>query len=346
MTHLTRLVHDTIAAQGPISVAQFMQIALQHPDGGYYTTGDPLGRAGDFITAPEISQMFGEMIGLWLAQMWREAGSPTDFTLLELGAGRGTLMLDALRATQHVEGFHAAAHLTFLESSQTLRAMQMELLAAYNPTHVDSLDELPARPVFMIANEFLDAMPIHQYVRTPHGWRERMVDSQQGSLVYTLAPHDPLLPLPETLDFFEVSPTALTFVKQIARRVAKDGGAALWIDYGYAMPGGVDTFQAVSGHDIVSPLARVGAVDLTAHVDFEAVRIASEREGAKPLPLMTQGDFLRSMGIELRAAGLAQKASESQSRAIDIALTRLTGESEMGNLFKVLGVVGFHHSGM
>ena len=338
-----------IEKAGAISVAEFMQLALQHPDFGYYRHGDPLGQAGDFITAPEISQMFGEMIGLWCADVWRQMGKPESFVLLELGAGRGTLMQDALRATAKIVGFHQALRLHFLESSATLRAMQREKLAAFDPVHISDLAELPSLPVLVIANEFFDALPIRQFEKTFHGWCERLVTLRDGSLVFTLSPPDPALALlvpaalreahPNTV--YEVSPASVNFMRDLARQIAQRGGAAIVIDYGYAEPDGKPTLQAVANHAFADVLANVGEADITALVDFGMLRGAAMAGGVKPAPLVTQGEFLRHLGIDLRADQLKRRATPEQVVAIDAALHRLTDNSQMGSLFKVLTLSSF-----
>ncbi|NCC02651.1 MAG: class I SAM-dependent methyltransferase [Proteobacteria bacterium] len=339
MTELTRYVKELIRAEGPLSVAAFMEIALLHPLHGYYIKGDPLGVAGDFTTAPEISQMFGELMGLWIVEVWRKLGAPNPFVLLELGPGRGTLMADALRATAKVPGFHAAMKLFLIESNETLREQQLDRLASYHPTYMGSMEELPDLPLFTIANEYLDALPVHQYVRTGSGWRERMVGlDEKGNLAFVSASHDALLPLPDLLTFYELSPLAISTVRAITAHIVKFKGASLWIDYGYYVPDGANTLQAVSGHKPVPPLSLVGHVDLTAHVDFAALRLAAEKEGGIVAPLALQGEFLERLGIQLRAEQLRLRAAPIQCEAIDLALQRLTSPEQMGNLFKVMAV--------
>jgi len=339
MSDLDGIIRACIEAEGPISVARFMQFALQHPTFGYYVTGDPLGHEGDFTTSPEISQLFGEMVGVWCAELWRLMGQPPRFALLEMGPGRGTLMQDALRATARVDGFHAALKLYMMESNATLRAKQLEKLGAFAPHYVESPNDLPPLPLIVIANEFLDAMPIHQYLRTSQGWRERMVGVKEGAFVFMEGDAPLPLPLPEHLPFYETAPQAIALVQEIAAAIAERGGGALFVDYGYTQPSGQDTLQAVSKHAFArDPLARPGQVDLTAHVDFSALRVAAERAGAKVWSVATQGDFLRAMGIELRAVQVKHKASDTQAHEIDLALRRLTDEAQMGTLFKAFAL--------
>lgn len=334
MSYLDGLIRETIRAEGPLSVARYMQLALQHPDYGYYVQGCPIGARGDFVTAPEISQMFGELIGLWCAQVWMQMGSPSAFTLLEMGPGRGTLMADALRATARVPGFHKAMQLTLLESNATLREAQSEKLAAYAPHFLSDLDALPAQPLLVVANEFFDALPIHQYRRTEKGWHEVLIGLAGEALAFVLSDQPVLLPLPEQPAFYEVCPAAITYVQQLAAHIAKHQGAALVIDYGYQSPSGHDTLQAVSGHTCADPLEGAGTRDLTAHVDFSALRLAAEKQGLTTSAVIGQGDFLRNLGIDIRARQLKMAGGVDESYQIDADLARLTDEKEMGALFK------------
>ena len=339
MTDLEGIIRALIEHEGPQSVARYMQLALQHPVHGYYMKGDPLGVAGDFTTAPEISQIFGELIGLWVADLWRRSGKPESFVMLELGPGRGTLMRDALRATDRVIGFHQAMKLTLMESNATLREAQSEKLGRFDPAYIEDIGALPPLPVFAIANEFFDALPIHQYVKTEEGWRERLVGLVDGHLGFVLG-HDPVaLPLPEEFSFYEISPQSVAMVHAMSGHIARHGGGALLIDYGAAQASGVDTLQAVSGHASVSPLKKAGQVDLTAHVDFSALRIAATKQGCFVPDITTQGTFLQALGLDIRASQLKLKATEVQAAAIDSATQRLTDSAQMGSLFKVMAIV-------
>jgi NADH dehydrogenase [ubiquinone] 1 alpha subcomplex assembly factor 7 len=341
MTPLDRLIRDDIVANGPMGLAPFMDLALQHPQHGYYRTRDPLGARGDFITAPEVSQMFGEMIGLWAADLWAALGRPAAFVLLELGPGRGTLMQDALRATRKVPGFHQALRLYFMESSAVLRAEQMERLHDFKPAYCETLDELPPVPLIVVANEFFDALPIRQFVRAEDGaWHERSVDVEGNRLVFTAAPPAaPFAPPPEGVArFWEVSEIALLIVHELATLIAQRGGGALILDYGYAAPPEADTLQAVARHASADPLLNVGEADLTAHVNFGALARVAERAGLRAHGPVGQGAFLEAMGIYLRAALLKNNASAPQAEAIDHALHRLMDAAEMGTLFKALAL--------
>lgn len=339
MTELDAIIRQMILSEGPIPVARYMQLALQHPLHGYYMKGDPLGVAGDFTTAPEISQMFGEMIGLWCADSWQKLGSPDDFVLLELGAGRGNLMQDALRATKKIEGFHQALSLYLLDTNETLVQMQREKLGDFCPCHIADISSLPKLPIIAIANEFMDALPIHQYQRTKEGWRERLVAIEGDKLVFVRGEQAVPLPLPDDKDFFEVCPLAVTIVQQLSNHIVAQGGAALLIDYGYVEMDSRDTLQAVSGHAFAGILHNAGATDLSAHVDFTALKLAAERQGACVLPIITQGEFLRAMGIDLRAWQLKLNAGYDEAHVIDDALARLTEDEQMGTLFKVMSIL-------
>ncbi|MCB1338537.1 MAG: SAM-dependent methyltransferase [Maritimibacter sp.] len=338
---LAALLKARIRATGPISVADFMAECLGHPEHGYYTTRDPLGASGDFTTAPEISQMFGELIGLALAQSWLNQGAPAPFTLAELGPGRGTLMADILRATRGVPGFHAGLRLHLVETSPVLRAVQRRALDGVDLTHLDTVDALPDMPLWLVANEFFDALPIRQFVRAAGLWRERVVGLADGALAFGLAgPSAPeeLATRSDVADggLVEICPAARVAMDEIAARIAAHGGAALVIDYGDWRSLG-DTLQAVQGHAPTDPLAAPGAADLTAHVDFEALALAAP--GLAASALTPQGVFLERLGITQRARALADRLDGPALDAHIAAHRRLTHPDEMGNLFKVLGLV-------
>ena len=326
-----------VSREGPMNVATFMSECLMHPTYGYYMTRDPFGTGGDFVTAPEVSQMFGELLGLCLAQTWLDQGAPSRFTLAELGPGRGTLMADLLRATRGVPGFHDAAQVHLLEASPFLRKRQAEALSGAQPVWLDKLDGLPQEPLYLVANEFFDALPIRQFVREGDTWRERQVGADQDQLTFGFGPAQPQPALDARFahvqdgDLIEEAPSAAPIIEIIGRRINAYGGAALLIDYGDWQSLG-DTLQALQAHRAVSPLDAPGEVDLTAHVDFEALTLAA------PCPftrLTTQGVFLERLGITQRAQALAQNGSP---KAIEQAHRRLTHPDEMGTLFKVLGL--------
>jgi NADH dehydrogenase [ubiquinone] 1 alpha subcomplex assembly factor 7 len=336
-----------IAAQGPLSIAAFMTQALHDPQYGYYATRDPLGK--DFITAPEVSQVFGELIGLWLAQCWIDQGKPKPAHLVELGPGRGTLMADVLRALKAVPEFLGAIDVVLVEASPTLKAIQQQKLkdAPVKITWQDSFaDSADNTPLFLIANEFFDALPINQYVMTERGWCERMVTTDaNGALTFALAPVPTPLVIPATRGVatpgavYEVSPAATAIVEEISRVIAAKGGAALIVDYGYDAYGGFgETFQAVGNHTFQDVLADPGTVDLTAHVDFAALADAARRVDAVSYGPQSQASFLTNLGIEGRAMRLAH-ANRNQAADIDAAVDRLIGLDRMGLLFNALAIV-------
>ncbi|SFG70181.1 SAM-dependent methyltransferase, MidA family [Palleronia marisminoris] len=339
MTPLAEILARQIAATGPMTVAEYMAACLMHPRHGYYTTRDPLGAAGDFITAPEISQMFGELIGLALAQSWIERDRPDPFALAELGSGRGTLMADALRATRAVPGFHGAMRLALVEVSPPLRVAQARALAGYAPTFCDTVEALPdAGPLFLIANEFFDALPVRQFLRDGEGWRERMVGLQDGALGFALAEVTRYAELePRLADtgpghMIETSGAARAVAATIGDRIASRGGVALMFDYGQDGLLG-DTFQAVRGHEKENPLARPGQADLTAHVDFGALAEAAPCAASTVTP---QGVWLERLGITDRARTLARGLTGTELETHVAAHRRLTHPEEMGHLFKVM----------
>ena len=338
---LSAIFRRLIENFGPISLAHYMG----ESNARYYAGKDPLGSAGDFITAPEISQMFGELIGLWLADMWINAGRPDEVHYVELGPGRGTLASDALRAMRRY-GLEPSVH--FVEGSTALKAIQLE--AVPQATWHDDLSSLPMfGPLLIVGNEFLDALPVRQLVRTAAGWRERMVGYKDGRFLPIAGemPMDAVMRAEQRLDLrgcpegtlVETSPAAATVVYEIAGRLNDQGGAALLIDYGYAEPRTGSTLQAIRAHTKVDPFALPGEADLTAHVDFAALANAALARGCRWLGTVEQGRFLRNLGIEARAEALAQVAPE-HAGAIHGACERLIGEGQMGALFKVMGLAG------
>ena len=341
MTPLAALLIRRIAATGPITIAEYMADCLMHPVHGYYATRDPFGAKGDFTTAPEISQMFGELLGLCLAQSWLDQGAPGQFTLAELGPGRGTLMADVLRATAQVPGFHAAARLVLVETSPALRAVQARGLGPL-ASFADSVDALPDAPLFLLANEFFDALPIRQYQCCGDGWRERLVGSGGGSLAFGLAAPcpapDPRFAADPTGTVIEICPAAAPIMAAIAHRLARFGGAVVIVDYGGWRSKG-DTLQALRAHASVDPLAYPGESDLTAHVDFEALATATTLPHSG---LVEQGRLLKRLGIDQRAQRLALGLAGAALESHLAAHHRLTDPKEMGSLFKA---IAFHAPG-
>lgn len=331
-----------IRAAGPISVADYMAACLADPRHGYYTRNDPLGAKGDFITAPEISQIFGELIGLWCLSVWLELDSPERFVLAELGPGRGTLMADALRAAAIRPAFAAAAQVVLMEMNEDLRRAQAEALESIAaPRWIASVDELPTGPVIVVANEFFDALPIYQYVSTRSGWAERMIGlGEDDRLAFGLRPVEAASALNGTTapvgSVLETCPAATGIVTALAERIAAESGAALVIDYGHAEHGFGDTLQAVRSHGYDDPLAHPGAVDLTAHVDFAALAKAAAKGGATPRAIIDQATFLARMGIAHRVDALSRGKDAATAEAIAAGAQRLTAPDQMGQLFKVL----------
>ncbi len=343
-------IRRRITAAGPMPVSEYMALCLSDPQHGYYTTRDPLGARGDFITAPEISQMFGELIGLWMAATWKKMDSPENVRVVEIGPGRGTLMKDALRALNVMPGFREAIVVHLVEINPILRAQQERMLDG-QPTPVSwfaSLDEVPEGPQIIIANEFFDALPINQAVKTERGWHERRIEiDAEGHFAFTQAP-DPLPHFEALLPpAVKKAPTGAIYewrderaAMTLGRRIAKNRGAALVIDYGHAHSDVGDTLQAVGGHAYADVLTRPGEVDLTAHVDFQALLRAAEAMGAVGYGPLEQGELLRRLGIETRAATLKARALPSAVQKVDDALARLTGHgrTEMGTLFKAIAL--------
>ena len=340
MKDLITILRDLISTRGPIPISDYMAECLFHPVHGYYTAHDPFGAAGDFVTAPEISQMFGELLGLCLAQSWLDQGAPASFTLAELGPGRGTLMADVLRATARVPGFIEAAQIHLVEASPSLRQHQKEALPNHAPVWHDTANTLPRQPLFLVANEFFDALPIRQFQRSDSGWRERQVGFRDGGFTLGLAPASPLAALSHRLedtsegDIVELCPAAPSIIEAIGQRIADHGGAALVIDYGDWRSLG-DTWQALRRHERSNPLKNPGESDLTAHVDFEVLARAAPCAHTRLTP---QGVFLERLGIAQRAQTLAAGLDGPRLSAHIAAHRRLTHPSEMGTLFKVLGL--------
>ncbi len=334
-----RLVRD-IREDGPMTVADYMLRCLHDPLDGYYATRPAVGEAGDFITAPLISQMFGEILGAWVHEVWTRLGSPERLRLLELGPGTGVLMADMLRTARIDPAFAAACEPWLLETSLPLRRLQESAVPGARWT--DRLDEVPeGAPVIVIGNEFLDCLPIHQAVAREDGWRERRVGvSEDGELTFMEGPVWSAAPLPPPSrigDVREWSPALIGFGAELGARLAADGGAALFVDYGADRPTHGDTLQALRGQAKEDPLANPGLADLTAHVDFPAFATAAVRAGAQAAPIETQGDFLRRLGIESRAAAL-MRASPAKRDRIGRQLDRLVSPTAMGEVFKVLAL--------
>ena len=344
-------IRRLIALAGPMPVSEFMGLCLGHPRHGYYITHDPIGASGDFTTSPEISQMFGELIGLWAAAVWRRMGAPGEVQLIELGPGRGTMMLDMLRAANVMREFRKAVAVHLVETSPTLMARQKQTLGNPDVSIVwhEALADVPDGPAIIVANEFFDALPVNQAVKQVDGWHERVVGIDgKGNLAFGLAP--------EALKFFEQTlPPQVRMAEvgsiyewrsdaqalEVGRRVVRGGGgAALIVDYGHVDSMVGDTFQALRGQRKADPLIAPGFADVTAHVDFQALGSAAESIGARVHGPLDQATFLRRLGIEQRAVNLKAVAPPDKAKAIDLGLGRLTagGPTGMGTMFKVMGL--------
>ncbi|MDF2798804.1 MAG: class SAM-dependent methyltransferase [Devosia sp.] len=338
---LSEVIAMQIRETGPMSVATFMGLCLTHPREGYYKGADPLGAAGDFITAPEISQMFGELIGFFFVNLWQQLGQPKSFTLLELGPGRGTLMADMLRVACRAEGFRDALQLRLFETSPGLIAEQHRRLEPYEPQWINSFDKVGPGPLLVVANEFFDAMPIRQFVRTEQGWNERLVGLSDDKLAFGLSPTPiPASTMPTAIAdappnaVFEVGFAAGEVMSRLSRLIAAQGGAILAIDYGYGRTQTGETLQGVRRHAFADVLDAPGETDLSAHVDFEALGNVARNAGLAVQPLATQGEFLSRLGINERTRALSA-ANPGSAKDLEAARNRLVAPNQMGDLFKV-----------
>ena len=336
-----------IRSSGPISIALFMAMALHHPGGGYYVGRRPIGRAGDFITAPEISQIFGELTGLCCADLWRRLGRPDPVIVAELGPGRGTLMRDFLRAAAGVADFRRALRLHLVEASPLLRAEQERSLAAARPRFAADVATLPEGPLLLVANEFLDALPIRQLVRGNAHWAERLVGLDgEGGLAFVQGPESSALDLlvPEPLRemppgaIVEIRPAASALAAALADRLVRDPGAALFFDYGTFPSAAGSTLAALRGHRAVGVFDRPGTADLSAHVDFAVFAAAARAGGATVHGPVPQAAWLGALGAEARLAALSRAATASQRALLASGLRRLLDPAGMGNLFKAIAL--------
>ncbi len=351
MSKLGELLARRIRIAGAITVAEYMADALGHPQYGYYKQGDPFGLEGDFVTAPEISQMFGELLGAWCAAVWETMGRPAPVRLVELGPGRGTMMADALRATRKVAGFHAAVDLHMVETSSYLRGRQAETLQQaappIAPSWHDAFDEVTEGPLLLVTNELFDALPIHQFEFQGGRWLERVVDVNSGgdSLLFALRAPGAALAVATTPPrparqgmVVEACPAGIALAAAIGRRVAQHGGAALIIDYGHDGSCAGDTLQAVRRHQKHAVLDEPGTADLAAHVDFGTLARAAREAGAAVHGPIPQNTLLERLGIKLRAAALARSATPAQTADLQAATERLLHLEQMGTLFKALAI--------
>lgn len=341
MTPLKELIAHRIRNYGPMTIDEFMSICMLDPDHGYYSGRDPLGVAGDFTTSPEISQMFGELVGLCIAQTWIDQGRPARFALAELGPGRGTLMSDILRATRNIPGFCDAAKVYLVEQSRSFKDIQRANLPGFGVGWIETARQLPNLPLFLVANEFFDALPVNQYRRHAKGWEDIQLGLAGMELAFlrsAFRPSDFLderYPSAETGDIVEVRVGAEEIMKEISGKVSKHGGVAIIIDYGDSQISG-DTLRAIKEHEAVDPLAEPGLADLSAHVDFGA--LARAATGVSVTPPVPQGVFLERLGISARARKLADKLNSNELEEHVAAHRRLTAPDEMGELFKAMAV--------
>lgn len=337
-----------IQTHGPMSLATYMSQCLTHPTKGYYKKSNPLGEKGDFVTAPEISQMYGEMLGLWVHGSWQMMGSPEQFDLVELGPGRGTLMADALRVISKDPKAMTALNIVLLETNPVLKDQQNDALDELAPVWIEEIDELAARPnpKIIIANEFFDALPIRQFQFDQGQWHERVVGTLEDKLAWGLSPTPmPISAIPNHIDdpkdgeIWETCPLAHKTIGQIGRVLNQNGGAMILVDYGYETSQTGETFQAIQSHKYADPLTSPGDADLTAHVDFEALIDAAREVGTRAHFGGSQRQILKELGIEERAQTLL-KTNPEQAQNISADLERLISKDQMGKLFKVMFMFG------
>ncbi len=353
MSRLADILRRIIDSHGPLDVGQFMALCAAHRGAGYYHRRETIGLAGDFVTAPEISQTFGELLGLALAAFWQQTRPGGPIALVELGPGRGTLMTDLWRATSRVPGFHAAVRAVHLvEISSSLRQLQERTLRGLPLVFHEDLAELPRDlPLYLIANEFFDSLPMRQFVRTGRGLQERRVATdERGRFAFVLDPRPLPLASLETAGLAEVpagpgavveiAPAREALVADLAARIAAQGGLAYILDYGFDTPRWADTLQAVARHRRVDPLAMPGEADLSSHVDFAALLRATRDSGTRRFGPIGQGRFLRRLGIETRLATLAARAGAAERTGLEAGVRRLIDPAAMGTLFKVLAIAG------
>jgi NADH dehydrogenase [ubiquinone] 1 alpha subcomplex assembly factor 7 len=339
---LADTLRQRIVSEGPISIHDYMEICLADPVSGYYIARQPIGKASDFVTAPEISQIFGELLGLWTGCVWQSMGEPDKIILAELGPGRGTLMVDALRAIKSIPRLHERISIALIETSPMLREAQADALDSFDVAWFNSIDEVADAPLILLANEFIDALPIRQHVRRGDGWHERCVGVEHDTLAYVERDAATNLHLASELEraeagaIFETRPAVTSLISALAARTKSI--AALFIDYGHARSGFGDTLQAVRGHRFADPLEAPGDADLSAHVDFADLARQAIAAGLKSFGPMSQGQFLLGLGLDTRRDVLLQRANLEQRQAIITGTERLVDARVMGDLFKALAI--------
>jgi len=343
-------IKNILKEKGHMTTDEYMSVCLYDDEFGYYRVHDPIGRDGDFITSPEISQTFGEMIGAWLAATWSSVDSPKEKILVELGPGRGTLMKDILRATKNVDGFHDGLEVHLVEVNEKLRDRQRNVLE-HEKVEIfwhDSVDDLPAKPIFLVANEFFDALPIVQFTKMKKGWRENIIRlDEEGNLEFGILEKKtkPCKLVPEEFDdakvgdFYEMSPYSIEVIEKISEHIKKHDGAALIIDYGYFKNELADTFQSVKAHKYHNPLKTPGEADLTAHVNFPNLQKVAIKKGVNAYANVTQGELLVSLGIGIRAKAIMEKLNGRDKDVFGDAIKKLISVDEMGSLFKCMAIM-------
>jgi len=344
---LLPILKGIIREEGPITIERYMNIVLQHPDHGYYRQGDPIGTTKDFGTAPEISQIFGEMLGVWCLDAWKKMGSPNPVILLELGPGHGTMLNDLLRFTEPVPEFHQALRIRLLESNAALRDIQKNKLKEYNPVHIDDLSQLDPLPMLFLANELFDNIPARQFIKTEQGWTEHLIALQDDRLAivegneFFALPPDPFaeesLTDAKTGYIHEFSEQSRLIMKSLAAHIVRQGGAGAIIDYGYVDRPWVNTFDAwCQSRPVDDILTSPGKMDVTVDVDFGALRRVAEEEGAQVEEIVEQRDFLVSHGVGWRVKFLKEMAPEKLKQKIEKDLAILTSSTIMGTIWKVM----------
>lgn len=339
-------INQVIQEQGFIEIDEFMKLALSDNKDSYYRSKNPIGEGSDFITAPEISQMFGEMIGVWAIDSWAKLGKPDIFNLVELGAGKGTLLRDLLRIAKTQPKFLAAANIYILDINEELINIQKETLANYKVTWVKSIEEVPNIPSILIANEFFDALPIKQYVKIDEKLHERIIIQRVGILEFGSKSNPSIIinthPNMNNGDIIEESPESLAIISKIANHLERNMGTALIIDYGYDIdpakrePGQYkDTLQAIKSHKFISPLDNLGEADVTAHVDFRALKEETKKHKINVMGAITQANLLLNLGIDIRLQNL-QLANPNLSDILAKQYNRLVADNQMGSLFKAI----------
>ncbi len=343
MNTLEEVIKKKITEEGPMSLDKFMELCLYDKLFGYYSNNNPIGSQGDYITAPEISQMFGELIGLWLLQVWYDQNLPNKFNLVELGPGNGTLMKDILRATSIDPRFEKSAKISLIEKSKVLKIKQSEKLISHKIFWSNSLNSIEDLPLFIIGNEFFDALPIKQFKKNNNKWLEKYIYINKKSKLDFLFKKN--TKKTNTIDFpknfkngniFEKSYMSLNYIKEVCKKIETFGGVGLFIDYGHCGEPG-DSLQSIFNHKFSNPLENLGKSDLSSNVNFKELSQEARKKRIRVAKIKTQGEFLKSLGIELRCSKLKFKLNKVEKRNLDIAMNRLIDNTQMGKIFKVLG---------